>query len=371
VLIAAAIMSADQQLRIVSLLPSITEILCELGLSEQIVGITHECDYPPSLFSRPDPPRVVTTSEINPFTMTQEEIHDAVCGSLKNGQSLYGLNGEILRQIRPNVIFTQSLCDVCAVSYPVVLDTCAKLLGGPSLSISEIGAPGTCTDGSWVYKDGNELNPLVISMEPTNLKECMRTFHVAADALGRPDIQTRAEEVTSRISEGLETIRRVVKEKSNKRKPKVAFLEWHNPIFCGGHWIADMLEIAGAEYVMPCQSGDRSIAMTDEDFQALDVDYILIGPCGFSLSRSVKDTLSLWNEKPWWKEMTAVKEGRVFALDGNSYYARPGPRLMQGAAIMAACIHGEEVASALGVKLCPPAGYCQISMDMYDTKVFS
>lgn len=195
-------------------------------------------------------------------------------------------------------------------------------------------------------------------MEPTNLKDVIKTFHVAAKALGLNDT---AVSVTNHIKEGLDTIRHVVQ---GLPRPKVAFMEWHTPIFSGGHWIADMLEIAGGDYNM-CQSGDRSAAVEDEDFIRLDPDIILIGPCGFSLDRSIKDTLAMYEKKPWWKNMRAVREGRVFALDGNSYYARPGPRLLQGTGIMAACLHGEDVGKDLGEALAPPGGYCRIPLEMY------
>ncbi|CAB9529656.1 chromosome 1 open reading frame 53 [Seminavis robusta] len=138
-------------------------------------------------------------------------------------------------------------------------------------------------------------------------------------------------------------------------KPRVAFLEWHDPLFAGGHWIPDMLEIAGCSYEMG-SSSDRSKAMKDEELGQLDPDVILIGPCGFSLDRAFNDTLDLYEKKAWFKEMRAVKEGRAFALDGNSYYARPGPRLLQGCGIMAACIHGDQVAEILGEELAPSGG---------------
>lgn len=337
--------------RIVSLLPSITEILSSLGVASQIVGITHECDYPPEALLGA---RVVTTSDINPRTMTQEEIHEAVCGSLVNGMSLYGIDGEVLRDVRPDLVLTQSLCDVCAVSYPVVLDTCAKLVGGPA-RVEEDG------DGSSDSFE-SKLCPQVVSMEPENLKDVLKTFHVAAKAIGTPEVIEQCIKVTSDIEAGLDQIRNATR---GRPTPRVGFLEWHGPLFTGGHWIPDMLQIANTIYPMAA-SGDRSKAITDEEFIDLDLDCILIGPCGFSLDRALRDTIAMWKTKPWWRELRAVKEGRVFALDGNSYYARPGPRLLQGTAIMAACVHGEEVAKELGETLAPSSGYVRVTLDMYE-----
>jgi iron complex transport system substrate-binding protein len=125
-----------------------------------------------------------------------------------------------------------------------------------------------------------------------------------------------------------------------------------------------MMEIAGCSYDM-CHSGDRSAPIKDEDFIQMDPDYILIGPCGFSLKRAVEDTLKIYVTKPWWRTLRAVQNGNVFALAGNSYYARPGPRLVQGCGLIARCVHGEKVGKALGGDLAPSSGMQRITIDMY------
>mmetsp|Transcript_14294 Transcript_14294/g.34517 ORF Transcript_14294/g.34517 Transcript_14294/m.34517 type:complete len:432 (+) Transcript_14294:113-1408(+) len=366
--------------RIVSLLPSITELVACLGAGDHIVGITHECDFPLSVVNRTastststlPPPVVVTTSDISPYTMTQEEIHTAVCGSLKNGHSLYGLRSDLLKSTRPDIIFTQSLCDVCAVSYGVVVETCAKMVGTP---------PPTDEDQDNSHDDDNNFNPKIISLEPSNLQDVFVTLRVAADAMGPPFVD-RAVTAIDGLRCDIETIRRIVATaaggRHRRRPPRVAFLEWHSPFFCGGHWIADMMQVAGAHYDM-CPSGKRSFAITDEELSEYDPDYVLIGPCGFSLEQSLKDTRELlygvgkkkenatddqqkshYQRVEWWKSLRAVQEGNVFCLDGNGYYARPGPRLVQGAGIIAACIHGTEVAQELGERLAPSAAYHRI-----------
>lgn len=322
----------EEKLRIVSLLPSITEILASLGVANQLVGITHECDYPPEALE--GGAQVVTVSEISPRTMTQAQIHESVCGSLVNGHSLYGLNKRVLHDLEPDYIFTQSLCDVCAVSYPVVLETCAKVLAG---------------------------EPKIISMEPNNLEDVFVTFLVAGRALG---LEERAERAVSELKQQFDFIKEIVQQHSQQRRPKVAFLEWHDPLFTGGHWIPDLMAIAGCSYEM-CQSGDRSAPLTDDDFIQMDPDYILIGPCGFSLERALEDTLSMYTTKPLWKSMRAVQNGHVYALDGNSYYARPGPRLVQGCGLIARCVHGDDVGKALGEELAPSSGMERITIDMY------
>jgi iron complex transport system substrate-binding protein len=342
-------------IRIVSLLPSITEVLSSLGkdVAHQIVGITHECDYPPSALKGA---QIVTVSDISPHSMTQAQIHEQVTGSLINGHSLYGLNKQVLQTIQPDIIFTQSLCDVCAVSYPVVVETCAKILGG--------GGDNAKNNG-----------PTIISLEPNNLKDVLTTFTVAARALGLAD---RAQQVVEDLQRNFRVVRETVerhlqmpsstvairKTGTNSSKPVVVFLEWHDPFFTGGHWIADLMEIAGCDYRM-CQSGDRSAALKDDDFIAMDPDYILIGPCGFSLDRALEDTKNITLKRPWWKTLRAVQTGNVYALDGNSYYARPGPRLLQGCGLIARCVHGEDVGKALGEELAPSSGMQRVTIDMY------
>jgi iron complex transport system substrate-binding protein len=208
-----------------------------------------------------------------------------------------------------------------------------------------------------------------VSLEPNNLKDVFATFLAAGRALERED---RAEEVVKELKQNFafiqETVSRAQQQKpgDEKKKPLVAFLEWHDPFFTGGHWIADMMEIAGCDYPMS-KSGDRSKPMSDEDFQRLDPDYILIGPCGFPLERALNDTKTIVAKKPWWKSMRAVKNGNVYALDGNSYYARPGPRLLQGCGLIARCVHGEDVGAALGEKLAPVKGMQRVTLDMYRT----
>jgi len=140
-----------------------------------------------------------------------------------------------------------------------------------------------------------------------------------------------------------------------------------------GHWIADLMERAGCNYTM-CKSGDRSTPITDDTLIQMDPDYILIGPCGFSLDRAVQDTLQFANKKQWWKQLRAVRNGNVYALDGNSYYARPGPRLVQGCGILARCVHNgdddeHDVGSALGEELAPSSGMQRITMDMYHSSL--
>jgi iron complex transport system substrate-binding protein len=333
-------------LRIVSLLPSITEVLSLLGVADLIVGITHECDYPPSAL---DGATVVTVSDISPHSMSQSEIHQQVTGSLLQGHSLYGLNSTKLQMLKPDIIFTQSLCDVCAVSYPVVTSTCAKLFGE---------------------------GPRIVSLEPNHLGDVLDTFVVAGRALDLDEGQVQ--QLVCHLRTQFDFIRSTVQtylQRNGKKRPLVVFLEWLDPFFTGGHWIADLMEIAGCDYRM-CTSGERSQAMTDEDFRVMDPDFVLIGPCGLSIERAYDDTVRILSpshnqdgnskqDRSWWTSMRAVRNGNVFALDGNSYFARPGPRLLQGCGLIASCVHGAVVGEKLGEELAPSYGMKRVTLDMY------
>ena len=210
--------------RIVSLLPSITEILGAIGLGPNVVGVTHECDFPESALAGA---QVVTTSDISPHAMTQEQIHEAVVGSLVNGNSLYGLDAEVLQAVRPDIVFTQSLCDICAVSYPVVLDRCSKIVAGPKIGEALSGA---------------SANPRVVNLEPKCLADVIGTLRTAGTAVG-PEHEARAAEVAAALEAGFDRVRAAV---SGRQRPRAVFMEWHEPIFNGGHWSPDMMGIAGA-----------------------------------------------------------------------------------------------------------------------------
>jgi iron complex transport system substrate-binding protein len=342
-------MPTDHDLRIVSLLPSITEILACLGLSEQIVGITHCCDYP---FSALEGATVVTTSELRPSQLSQEEIHERVSGSLRTGDSLYALDEDALKRINPTHVFTQSLCDICAVSAPLVKSTCARIFNNKDFADDDDNNDRATTGPN-----------KVISLEPQSLDQVWETIRIAGRVLGRED---QAETIIAGYLQDLEEIKTLVNDHLAANgiiKPKVAFLEWHDPFVSGGHWIADMMKIAGGNYTLN-KSGQRSQCISDEELIKYDPDVILIGPCGFTVERATQDTLPLLNHKTrsCWKQLRAVQDDQVYALDGNSFYARPGPRLVQGTGLMAKCLYPD---LEIPERLAPSSGMKQITMDMY------
>lgn len=333
-------MKSSEEVVIVSLLASITEILAALGVSRNIVGVTHCCDYPPSALADAI---VVTTSAVNPKKLTQAEIHERVSGALRRGDSLYDLNVEALRGLQPTHVFTQSLCDVCAVSAPLVQSTCARIF--PTTT-----AAPACQ---------------IVSLEPHSLDDVWETIRVAGNVLG---LGPKAESIVTGYQSDLGQIQNAVEAflqtAGSPAKPKVAFLEWHDPFVSGGHWIANMLEIAGGNYSLN-KSGQPSTCISDETLLEYDPDVILIGPCGFSLERATQDTLPLLHHKTrkCWQLLRAVQNERVYALDGNSYFARPGPRLVQGTGLMAECMF-----PGLGLpeRLAPSNGMKKITTTMYN-----
>eukprot|EP00611_Tribonema_gayanum_P022490 TRINITY_DN4518_c0_g1_i1.p1 TRINITY_DN4518_c0_g1~~TRINITY_DN4518_c0_g1_i1.p1 ORF type:complete len:359 (+),score=48.15 TRINITY_DN4518_c0_g1_i1:53-1078(+) len=307
---------APPQIRIASLLPSLTEVVaCIPSLRNSLVAVTHECDYPPEVVERCTR---ITTSHINPAKLTQAEIDKRVKGSLAVGHSLYGIDQDKLREADPTVVLTQALCDVCAVSYPIVVGVCARVLGD---------------------------HPRVISIEPTCLSDVIASVRTVGREGGAEE---EADEVARGLEAGFEKIKEAVK---GLPRPKVAFLEWTDPLFNGGHWVPDLLDIAGADYTL-AKTKERSIQITPETLAASDPDIILVAPCGFDSTRAHDDAQHLW-QHDWWTQLRAVRDGKVYAMDGNAYYARPGPRLLQGCGIIARLIHGESVGQTLGEELAP------------------
>lgn len=306
--------------RIVSLLPSITEIVCEVGEGDRIVACTHECDAPSSIVVRIEDGSlpVVTRSHIDP-TASQGEIDKAVRESLVSKASLYALREDVLAGIDPppTHVLTQALCDVCAVAYDQVKSKCARLL-----------APGLDE------KQGYRL----LSVEPETLDDVRESIGIVGREIGAKD---------SAITDALDRFdseRRRIKAATDEKLggapgPRVAMLEWLDPLFFGGHWVCEMVEGAGGSYGL-CSPGKRSEVMTADRLVEYDPDVIVVAPCGFGVKRAAEDTRAIMGKAAWWRELRAVREGRVFAADGNQFFSRPSPRLVGGMAILADIMHG-------------------------------
>ncbi|MBC7901660.1 MAG: cobalamin-binding protein [Saprospiraceae bacterium] len=281
-------------MKIVSLLPSATEILCALDLEDSIAAITHECDFPPHIAGKP----AITSSKIDHETMTSKEIDHAVRTQLDGHGSIYGLD------TKPDLIITQELCDVCAVNYKTV-QKAAKIY---------------------------VADAQVVSLEPNTIGDIFENIRTVGEIT---DTISKVEEVVAELETRLQTIRE--KTANIENRPKVFMLEWLEPPFAPGHWVPEQVEIAGGSTVLG-KAGERSVATTYEAIRESNPDVMVLIPCGYYTSdilRQLKNTYFPAN----WKDINAVKNGEIWALDATSYFSRPGPRVIDGAEILAKIIH--------------------------------
>jgi iron complex transport system substrate-binding protein len=287
-------------MRIVSFLPSATEMVCALGLADSLVGITHECDYPTDVQIKP----VVVRSVLPLETMTQPEIDAAVSARLREGQSLYQVDENLLRELNPDLIITQDLCQVCAPS-------------------------------------GNELSqalktldkqPQVLWMTPSSLEGIEGNVRDLGRASGR---EREAEDLIRAGRARMENIWTRVRGVSGQ--PRVFCMEWLDPVFCSGHWVPEMVRIAGGVDPLGREGAD-SVRIEWDQVREWDPEILVVMPCGFRLENVVELTSGLKNY-PGWSEVAAVRANRVYAVDANSYFARPGPRVVDGTELLAHLFH--------------------------------
>jgi iron complex transport system substrate-binding protein len=286
--------------RIVSLLPSATEIVCALGAREELVGRSHECDFPAGLDDVP----VLTSARIGPLP-TSKGIDAAVRRVLEDALAIYEVDIEGLRGARPDVIVTQDLCDVCAVSADDVRAAVARLA---------------------------RQDVTIVNLHPTRLGDIWDDIERVARAIGRGD-------VADRVVAGLEARMKAVAERAGamRTRPTVLSVEWIEPVMVGGMWMPELVTLAGGEPLVT-KPGEHAPTLDLERLTALDPDVVIVKPCGFPLDRTLRELPVLRQVLPWdsWR---ATAQGRVYVADGNAYFNRPGPRIVESAEILAACIH--------------------------------
>lgn len=292
-------------MRIVSLLPSATEILFALGLDAEIVGVSHECDFPPRARER----RVLIQSRI-PHGLSAREVDTLVRQFMARGESLYSVNGEVLRELDPDLVVTQDLCHVCSAS--------------PE-------------DLAAILRDFAK-SPKVLCLNPQNLSDVWRDVMLVAQATARV---TAAEKVLHEIRERLDGVQRQV-EKITVR-PRVAFLEWLEPFYVGGHWVPEMVALAGGDDVFG-KIGTASFRVELKDIVAAAPEIIVVSPCGYDAAQARREYEAMAHP-PKWTTIPAVKNGRVYAFEANSYASRPGPRLAMGVEALAKIFHPTIVVS--------------------------
>ena len=286
--------------RIVSLLPSATEIVCALGLGDRLVAVTHECDFPADVVDAV--PRV-TANRLSPEVTRSGDIDAAVRSALADGHGIYALDDALLAKLEPDLILTQELCRVCAVAYPTVLEA-ARTAGG-------------------------EEGPMVVSLEPRSIGDVLATIGLVAGMAG---VLEAAEALVTDLRRRLGAVERAPLPR------RTALVEWLDPLFTPGHWVPEQVELAGGESVIG-HPKERSRQATWESLAEARPDVLVLGLCGFDLPR----TLSEWAdfEVPVVLTRTpAWRNGELWAIDGSAYVSRPGPRLVDGVEILASILAG-------------------------------
>lgn len=289
-------------MRIVSLLPSTTEIVCALGLEGALVGITHECDYPASVLAKPR----LTSSRISHETMTSAEIDHAVRSQLDGHGSIYDLAEQELKALNPDLILTQELCDVCAVSYKTV-KRAARMFDG---------------------------DVRVVSLEPNTISDIFENIRVVGELTDR---KGEAAKLIDSLNARLERIRETTR--LVERRPRTLMLEWLEPPFAPGHWVPEQVRIAGGDHGFG-KAGQRSVTTTAEVIRAYAPEVIVLIPCGY-YKEDILRQLPGASLPTGWNDLPAVKNGEVWATDATSYFSRPGPRVVEGVEILVRILHPE------------------------------
>ena len=289
-------------MRICSLLPSATEIVFALGLGDDIVGVTHECDYPAEARQKP----VVVKSIIDQDKSASGEIDNVISEHLRAGKGIYAIDLPRLREVSPDLILTQELCGVCAVDYGEVVEASRSL----------------------------PQKPKIISLNPSVLSDVLGDIELVGKATGKePEAEALVEAVEKRI--------RRVREQArlSDLKPRVACLEWLEPLYSAGHWVPEMVDLAGGADEL-AKKGELSAKIDWEKIARVAPEVIVLMPCGFDVRRTLKEA-HLLERRPGWRDLPAFKEKRLFAVNGAAYFNRSGPRLVDGLEILAQIIHPE------------------------------
>lgn len=291
------------QPRIVSLIASATEIVCALGFRDHLVGRSHECDYPPSVRELP-----VCTEPKFPTAGSSREIDERVKTILRDALSVYRVHTDRLRELQPDVIVTQSQCQVCAVSLADVEDALSEWLGA---------------------------RPRLVSLEPTTLADVWRSMAQVAHVL---DVPQRGEALIEHLNRRVTAITEHAQALSDK--PTVAYIEWIEPLMAGGNWMPELVERAGGINLFGV-AGRHAPGMSWEEIVARDPDVLFVAPCGFDIERTRAEMPALTRREEW-PRLTAVRSGRVYLADGNQFFNRPGPRLVESLEILAEVLHPGE-----------------------------
>ena len=289
--------------RIVSLLPAATEIAATLGLMDQVIGVSHECDFPAEANRRPR----VTRCPVHNAGLTSREMDEWVRHALRENGTIYSIDEPLLRSLRPDVILTQKLCDVCAVGYDTVARL-AETLSGP---------------------------PQVVNLEPSSLSDIFGDIQRVAKVC---DVSDRANEVITQLSDRIEAVR----SRANRiaHRPRCFLMEWVDPPFCSGHWGPELVEIAGG-YDPLGRKQQPSVQIEWQQVPDARPEFIVLALCGYGINRARSD-YEILRRFPDFDSLPAARQGQIYLVDASAYFARPGPRIVDSAEILAGILHPEE-----------------------------
>ena len=285
--------------RIVTFLPSATELIYRLGADDRLFGVTHECNYPSNAKTKP---RVIN-SVFDPASMSSKQIDDKICQLMTDGKEIYNLNRENLLNAKPDLIISQNICEVCSAH----------------------------TEHVKIAVDMLEKKPEVYTMDPHDVDEILVSIMDISKMIGK---EKEGNELVDSLSKRLG----FVKSKTFEERPKVVAIEWVDPFFTSGHWIPEMIESAGGENLISTEKMP-SRKMKLEEIREVNPDIIVMMPCGFDVKRTISEYNSVLAENPDWNELKAVKENNVYAVDANSYFSKPSLRTITGIEVLAKIIH--------------------------------
>ena len=294
--------------RIISFLPSATEILYELGIDSQILGVTHECNYPSEAKTKP---RVIN-SAFDASTMSSKEIDDKIVELFDNGQNLYIINDKILKEARPDIIIAQGICEVCS-PFTKEINRAISILG---------------------------YNPEVVILDPSTISDILDNISEIAKNVGKIK---EGQNLVRTLEDKINRVNKIIQSKNKENLSKILCLEWIDPFFTAGHWVPEMVEIAGGINGLS-KPKEQSRRASIEEIKKFDPDKIILMPCGFNIKRTIKEykNSSILNKNQEWNNLRAIKNNELYAVDAGSYFSKPGPRTITGIEIVAKIISPNE-----------------------------
>ena len=288
-----------QKKRIISFLPSATELIYELGAQEKLFGVTHECNYPSEATSKPK----VIESVFEPEKMSSKEIDEKICDLSEKGEDIYKLVTQNVSDAKPDLIISQEICEVCS-AYTNQVKNAIEIL---------------------------DEKPEIYSMSPHDINGILKCVTDIAEKINE---EKRGREIVNSLNSRIDKIKDV---KISKR-PKVLAIEWINPFFTSGHWVPEMIEMSGGENMIT-KKGEHSRKMGIEEIENENPDVLILMPCGFDVQRTVSEYEKYLKNDLRWNELRAVKERKVFAVDANSFFSKPSIRVITGMEILAKILH--------------------------------